>query len=56
MFSSFPLGWKKLDPVEGGSLTKHLNQAKVVVVTTTLVHHAETMVVEVELVSGTGQL
>ena len=37
-------------------LTKHLNRAKVVIVAATLVHHVETIVAEVELVSVTGQL
>jgi len=37
-------------------LMKYLNQVKMVVVAATLIHRVETMVVEVELVSVTGQL
>ena len=37
-------------------LIKHLSQTKVVVMAATLIHRVETMVVELELVSVTGQL
>ena len=36
-------------------LTEHLNRAKVVVMAAILVHHVETMVVEMDLASVTGQ-
>jgi len=56
MSSSFPRGGRNSTLSREAPLTKHLNRAKVVVMTAALVHHAEIMVVEVELVSGTGRL
>ena len=52
MFSSFSLGWEKLDPVEWAtSLKKYLNWDMVVVEESPFVRHIETKMVEVKLFS-----